>query len=124
MTRSPLERRVTSWKPLWFDCPHYDAVRIWVEFDGRQWWQMHEWRRPDGTTWAEGWIHSTKGWGTALPTAEAAPGDAPSLTAEDLTYLIERLTGVNDPVGQRVREKLLRMCPAPNPSEGEANEQA
>lgn len=124
MMRGHVERRRTAWKPLWFDCPYYDAVRIWKEFDGRQWWQMHEWRRPDGTTWAEGWIHSTRGWNAALPTTEAAPGDAPILTADDLAYLIERLAGVNDPVGQQVRAKLSLMCPAPDHIEGDANEQA
>lgn len=110
MNRPPVERRVTPWKPLWFESAHYTHVRIWQEFDGVRWWQMHEWRNLDGSTSADGWIIGSRGWSpTATPATEPAPGDPPALTAEQIAYLIERLGGVNDPVGIGAREVLERM---------------
>lgn len=38
-----------------------------------------------------------------------APKPRPSLTAEEIAYLIDRLHGINDPVGVRLRGKLERM---------------
>jgi len=107
--RPPIERRVTPWKPLWFEDAHFVAVRIWQEFDGVRWWQMHEWQRPDGTTDAsQGWIVGVRGWSPqARPTAEPAPGDPPpDLTRDEIAYLIDRLGGVNDPVGASALAKL------------------
>lgn len=108
--RSQIERRVTPWKPVWFDDPRLAAVRIWQEFDGRHWYQMHEWERADGTRYAEGWIQGVRGWSkNAIPASEPAPGDPPALDADEIAYLIDRLAGVNDPGGQAIREKLIAM---------------
>lgn len=63
MTRKNVEYRVTPWKTLWFHSPHYKEVRIWKEFDGRHsWWQRHEWKHYDDTTFLEEWIPSIRGW--------------------------------------------------------------
>ncbi|WP_099863859.1 hypothetical protein [Pararhizobium haloflavum] len=105
-----VERRVTPWKSLWFKSDHYTHVRIWQEFDGVRWWQMHEWRREDGSSFAENWIIGTRGWSkNAAAATEAAPGDRPSLTADEIAYLIERLAGVNDPIGASALAKLEAM---------------
>lgn len=108
MISAPRERRVTPWKALWFDSPGFTHVRIWQEFDGLRWWQMHEWQRADGSTDVEnGWIRGAAGWcHDATPPAGPAPGDAPVLSAEEIAYLVERLAGVNDPVGVSARAKL------------------
>lgn len=111
---TPIERRVTPWIPLWWEDPKREAVRIWQEFDGRRWFQMHEWRYRDGTMWAEGWIDGVQGWSReARPAIEPAPGDPPVLTAEELRYLFDRLDGVNDPAGQSARQKIGELLRRP-----------
>lgn len=111
MIRPPVERRVTPWRALWFDNPQHTHVRIWQEFDGVRWWQMHEWLRPDGTSDADqGWIIGARGWSkNAEPATGPAPGDPPALDASDIGYLLERLAMVNDPQGQAIRSKLEAM---------------
>lgn len=34
------------------------AYRIWMETDGRSWWQRHEWLYHDGSQWKEPWINT------------------------------------------------------------------
>jgi hypothetical protein len=56
------EVKVTPWRPF----GHYGfaRVRVWVQTDGKRWWQCHEWGREggNGETWAEGWISGPRGW--------------------------------------------------------------
>lgn len=109
MSRPPIERRVTPWKPLWFESPHCSHVRIWQEFDGVRWWQMHEWRNLDGSSDAsQGWIIGTRGWSpNAIAANEPAPGDPPPLfTPEEVAYLVERLRFQNDPLAAVILNKL------------------
>lgn len=73
----PVEIRVTPWIPLWWDDVTYAAVRVWQEFDGRHWYQCHEWEYKGGNRqrWAEDWINGVRGWSiNALP---PTPGDDP-----------------------------------------------
>lgn len=80
MTRPPIERRVTPWvnverRPEWAGSG-IAAYRIWIEFDGRHWYQMHEWEYAHGNRerWSEGWINGLRGWPpNARPTTEEPP---------------------------------------------------
>lgn len=47
----------------WTDYGHYGfaAYRIWTQFDGRSWWQRHEWKREDGSIDLQDWIPSIPG---------------------------------------------------------------
>jgi hypothetical protein len=63
------ETRVTEWLPCtggpWYpELPHggFAAYRIWQEFDGRSWFQRHEWKRADGSLEMEKWIPGVSGW--------------------------------------------------------------
>lgn len=80
MVRPAIEQRVTPWvnvegRPEWADSP-IAAYRIWQEFDGRHWYQMHEWEYRHGNRErsADGWILGVRGWAKhALPTTEEPP---------------------------------------------------
>lgn len=48
------------------------AYRIWKEFDGRKWWQRHEWKCANGTVTMENWIHSLDGFGSTYTVIEKA----------------------------------------------------
>lgn len=37
---------------------HIKAYRIWLETNGRMWWQRHEWMYEDGSQWKDEWIDS------------------------------------------------------------------
>lgn len=71
------EVRVTPWRAF----GHYGLarVRIWVQTDGRRWWQCHEWEREggNGERRFDGWIDASQGWPvTAIepdPGAELPP---------------------------------------------------
>lgn len=72
-----IETRVSKWAECkdgpWYPSignGGYDAYRIWVQFDGRRWYQRHEWKFADGSTEMEKWIDSPSGWGTSI---EATP---------------------------------------------------
>ncbi|XAI96322.1 hypothetical protein [Microcystis phage Mae-JY30] len=110
MSRPPIERRVTPWKPVWWkNSQGLKAVRIWQECDGRHWYQMHEWEFEDGRKEpdAAGWIAALRGWSAnATLTTEAAPGDPPGLTAEEIAHLVDLLEGTNHPLGISARAKL------------------
>lgn len=54
----PHEDRATGWKPLWFDSPRYDGVRIWMRRTPFGYFQRHEWRLLDGSTHFDPWIPS------------------------------------------------------------------
>lgn len=63
------QTQVTEWTPCangpWYPTlSHggYVAYRIWQEFDGRAWFQRHEWKRADGTLEMENWIRGAAGW--------------------------------------------------------------
>lgn len=34
------------------------AYRIWLETDGRSWWQRHEWMKENGDRYLDPWIDS------------------------------------------------------------------
>lgn len=80
VSRPPIERRVTPWvsvesRPEWAGSG-IAAYRIWIEFDGRHWYQMHEWERSTGNRerWGDGWINGIRGWPAhALPATEEPP---------------------------------------------------
>lgn len=72
--RVAYEVRVTLWKPM----PAHGAVacRIWQEFDGRHWWQAHEWEMADGSRRMDRWIPGSRGWApdAYAPDEEPPPG--------------------------------------------------
>lgn len=81
MPRLPVEIRVTPWRnveglPEWADS-RVVAYRIWQEFDGRHWYQAHEWEYRGGNRerWQEQWIHGVRGWSKDAVPPE--PGDDP-----------------------------------------------
>jgi hypothetical protein len=37
---------------------HIEAYRLWMETDGRSWWQRHEWLYEDGIKSIDEWIDS------------------------------------------------------------------
>ena len=58
--RSKLQTMVTPWvsthgKSSW-DNSVVAGYRIWLETNGREWWQRHEWINKDGSSWIEDWI--------------------------------------------------------------------
>ena len=60
MNRDGLDRKVSPWvivtdKPAWASSIVH-AYRIWMETDGRQFWQKHEWIYKDGGINQEDWI--------------------------------------------------------------------
>lgn len=73
-----LDTRVTDWVackdgPWWPTMSHggYVAYRIWQQFDGRNWFQRHEWKHADGTTACDEWIRGVAVWcADAKPVAE------------------------------------------------------
>lgn len=73
------ETRVTPWTDC-IDGPWHPslpnggvaAYRIWQQFNGREWFQRHEWRNADGTTSMDAWINGAKGWNSRAETVEAA----------------------------------------------------
>lgn len=80
--RPQIERRVTPWvsveaRPEWSDST-IGAYRIWQEFDGRHWYQLHEWEKRGGNRerFADGagWINGVRGWSVnASPSTEEPP---------------------------------------------------
>ena len=52
--------RHTNWVP--FGHHGYSHYRIWQEFNGRDWFQRHEWKRDDGSLSLDDWIPGAKGW--------------------------------------------------------------
>lgn len=63
-TAQTTEIRRTDWiqckdGPWYPSAPHggIAAYRIWTQFDGRTWWQRHEWKNADGSTRMNEWIH-------------------------------------------------------------------
>lgn len=71
------ETKVTDWQqckdgPWYPSLPGggYVAYRIWEQFDGRRWFQRHEWKFADGSTQLEDWIDGVSGWSpSAKPVA-------------------------------------------------------
>lgn len=48
-----------SGRPGWNNNPtKIKAYRLWMETDGRSWWQRHEWLYENDTNWIEDWIVS------------------------------------------------------------------
>lgn len=74
-----METRVTPWITC-KDGPWYPtlqgggfaAYRIWQQFDGRTWFQSHEWRRADGSAEMGPWLHGAEGWCKDTVQAEVA----------------------------------------------------
>lgn len=74
--------RVTPWRrveglPEWKNSG-IAAVRIWIQTDGRRWWQSHEWEKAggNGERYSDGWIACpVRSWPTNA--AEPEPGDEP-----------------------------------------------
>lgn len=56
------EIKVGPWSP--FGHYGYARVRIWVQTDGKRWWQCHEWEKEggNGERFSDGWISSIRGW--------------------------------------------------------------
>ena len=50
----------------------YIAYRIWKEFDGRRWFQRHEWKHADGTIEMDAWIDSLAGFDNCPVVVEKA----------------------------------------------------
>jgi hypothetical protein len=72
--RTAYEVRVTLWAPM---AAHGAvACRIWQEFDGRHWWQAHEWELADGSRSMDRWIPGVRGWArdSYVPDEEPPPG--------------------------------------------------
>lgn len=53
---------------------HYGirAYRIWQQFDGRRWFQRHEWIRNDGSSEFDNWIDGHKAWASDAQPVEDA----------------------------------------------------
>lgn len=75
------EVRVTPWwvvegLPEW-EGRGVRAVRIWVQTDGRFWFQCHEWEKSggNGERYADEWIPSTRAW--PKNSKEPEPGEEP-----------------------------------------------
>ena len=49
------------WYPT-MDHGGFSAYRIWKEFDGRGWFQRHEWKHGDGSTEMDDWIPTFAGF--------------------------------------------------------------
>lgn len=66
---------VTPWKPLWWRDSGFCQYRIWqrVWYESGRWQQMHEWRRHDGTTKADGWINSLPYWAGEVSLTDEKP---------------------------------------------------
>jgi hypothetical protein len=63
-TRSELgSKEVGTRATAWIDFPHHGkkAYRIWTSFDGRQWFQRHQWQREDGVLEMDEWIPGASG---------------------------------------------------------------
>lgn len=62
--RNKLQTKYTPWVyvnglPGWEDNTlNIKAYRLWLETDGRLWWQRHEWLYEDNRTYMEKWIDS------------------------------------------------------------------
>lgn len=75
------ETRRTDWiackdGPWYPNLSHggYVAYRIWQQFDGRNWFQRHEWKHADSTTSLEDWIDGARAFSTgAIPVTDANP---------------------------------------------------
>lgn len=79
MVRPNIERRVTPWVVVegrqdWAESG-IAAYRVWQEFDGRHWYQMHELEFSHGNRerCKTGWINGVRAW---LPHAVRETTDA------------------------------------------------
>lgn len=99
------EDRVTPWRD--FDGHEAVAVRIWGRMTPFGMFQRHEWRRPDGSSWREGWIPAAgRRWPAgAAPTLAEDDESAQTLSPEEWELLAEHFSGANDPVAQSILAK-------------------
>lgn len=64
------ETRVTPWS----DFGHYgfSAYRIWQRYEGRTFYQRHEWKRDDGSIRMDDWIIGVSYWAPNAARVEGA----------------------------------------------------
>lgn len=70
MDAHKIETRVSPWvstagRPAWDDSD-IAAYRVWKQFDGQRWYQQHEWKCRDGSTYLDKWMFSSFGFESHL----------------------------------------------------------